>query len=752
MIKNCWMLFAAALLCACPPPVTCDPDVDDCTDGGSSAPADVCNSIEEALTLPQCELLIPPAPDAGFGYITTGADGGIDQDFYLVKLPALTGRSLVHVTVGYGAPATPVNLAVSILKEDGTSAGVTRKIDRHGSGAPKPVELIFPYAVSNSKLIVMVADENATNKPLIDVRSPYQVKVEVLNNPDANEPNDTDALATPIALAAGGPGIVGQGLGAIATDDDVDKFTFVAPAGRKILYLHLTGACLTPGAAVCDTRLMPPPPFRLSYVLLDSTNTQVAEGQAPNEYAPVDLATAKLTTAGKYTVVVQGYKPPGMTATLTPGDLRTLYKLDVQLMDDLDLNEPNDSVGAPKVISLAPGASSSSTGRIAYVPDPDVFAIDLGASGSSGVLRYKLTLSGTAGRFAPLFPSSDRQLRLVTEVTAGATLADRRTACVADAKVCPKGYENAQTKGLVDGLCMKDPPLCLWSDRNEDSAFANLKNMEGVIPVAAHGATARYLLFVQDDGNNYADDREYTLAVSYEADPDETTRSALPSQTQSATLAENDTGYPVPVTTGEISGVLSHGYGRTLVNRIDQGEGIRAPNDYDAVPTDSDRFDFSFPTGTGDRTWALQWEIQNGAGGKPPGDLALEVDFCTGPNGADGGCPGSKKIVAAYEGRIELWYDRAFPSRQISFTKAVVGNKTVVTVEPIACYCIEPRFTPAGHMAFNVLAVDRNSNEPITYKVRQSTTNYPKSFGLDGGISACPVVTDGGASCRFTIQ
>ncbi len=737
MMKTWWTLIAAAaVLSGCPKLPECNPDEEICA-SDAGPPPDVCNSRDDALMDPQCEIAVSTTPDAGtarLGYLSIA----MDQDWYMAKMPTLTARSLIHITAGYSAPATPVNLAVSVLKEDGTT-GLARKIDKHGAAAPRPVDIIFPFAESNSKLLIVLADEAASNKAIFDVRNQYAVRVEVINNPDVNEPNDT--TPTVIPLTAAGPILQGQALGALATDNDIDKYKFTAPAGRKIIYLHITAPKLMPAAL-----------SRLTYTLFDPSGKSIAEGTAMNEFVPVDLATARLSTSGDYTLDIRGYKPPNVT-TVTPGDLRMLYTVDVQVMDDLDMQEPNDLITAPKVVPMALGASTSLIGRLGYVPDPDIYGLDLAATSNAGVIRYRLTLNPTPGRFAPLAPVSDRQMRVITQVTTGATLSDKRLACRNNSSICPKGYEGSvQNQGLVEGLCdAQDPPWCLWMERNEDPAFMNLRNMEGTIPVPAHAATARYFLYVQDEGNNYADDRDYTISFSYEADPDDTARAGLPFETQGATLVEN-ASFPVPVG-GGVSGVLTHGYGRIINNRPEQGQGVRAAGDYDAVPTDFDRFELTFPMVTPpppDRAWALQWEIGHNDAGSPAGDLALEIGFCTTPTQPDGGCGAVNRVLAYSSDTIGPWYSQAQNDRGVLWSRQVNANNTVITAQPLGCFCFEPRFIAAGRFVMKVGSVDRKRHDPIPYVVRQSLAPYPPpSFTVDGGTVSCPVVPDGGASCRF---
>jgi len=740
-----WLLVAAALvLCACPTPPPCNPEEEIC-DSDAGPPPDVCNNKDEALSLPECEITVSTSPDAGatkLGYLSIPKD----QDWYRAKMPTLTARSLVHITAGYGAPATPVNLAVSVLKEDGTT-GLARKIDKHGAAAPRPVDIVFPFAESGTNLLLVLSDEAASNKDIFDVRNQYSVSVDVFDNPDLNEPNDVTPTAIP--LTAMGAALVGQAKGALATDNDIDKYKFTVPPSRKIIYLHITAPKLMPAALA-----------RVSYTLFDPTGKSVAEGSALNEFVPVDLATARLTatdtagtfTGGDYTLDVRGYKPSNDT-TVTQGDLRLLYTVDVQLLDDLDLNEPNDSVGKPKVVAMGYGSSQALVGRLGYVPDPDVFALDLAASASAGVIHYRLEVNPSTGRFPPLAPVSDRQLRVITQVTNGATVGDKRVQCKTNSSICPKGYEgSAQNQSLVEALCdAQDPPWCLWAERNEDVKYANVRNLEGMIPVPGHAGTARYFLFVQDEGNNYADDRDYTLRVSYDADPDDTARAALPFETTTTSLVEN-ASFPVPAG-GGVTGNLSHGYGRQFFHDSEQGEGVRASNDYDAVATDYDRFEFNLPAvaAPSERSWALQWEINHNDAGTAPADLSLEVGFCTAANQADGGCGAIQRVLAFTPDTVAPWYNQTSQmARGIHWTKVVGANSTVITAQPLGCFCMESRFMASGHYVVKVGAADRNRNEPIFYSLRQSLAPYPPpAFMVDGGSMTCPASPADGGSCRF---
>ena len=178
------LLLALLALAACPSP-------NDKPDGGDGLPLDECNNLEEALSLPQCELALGQQVER---YISTEAD----QDWYSFRLPATAGpRTLVRVTAGYVVPSTAVNLSVNLLREDG-KASLGRKVDAHGQGAPKPVEILLPFGEPGARLVLLVKDEPAIpDRPNFDAKAPYLLKVEVQDNPDTNEPNDTTPTPLP---------------------------------------------------------------------------------------------------------------------------------------------------------------------------------------------------------------------------------------------------------------------------------------------------------------------------------------------------------------------------------------------------------------------------------------------------------------------------------------------------------------------------------------------------------------------------
>jgi hypothetical protein len=735
-------------------------------DGGTELIPDPCNSREEALSLAECELTPGQQVER---YISFPGD----QDWYSVRMPpTANARTLVRVTAGYLAQSTAVNLAVSLLREDG-QVSLARQVDDHGQGAPRPVEIIIPFTEPNARLLLLLGDEPAVpSRPQFDARSPYFVKVEVLDNPDANEPNNTPAQATPLTLNPQGAVQVGTATGYLATAGDVDMFSFTVEA-NKVAYLRLTAPELRPAAA-----------YRLSYELRRPDGTNEAEGRVLNATIAADLATArKVKATGTWIVVVQGYRSPTDTGP-APGDLRLQYSLEVRVMDEedpQDVGQGNDTIqnALVRTIGAAPGSSTSFTGRIGSVPDPDWYAVDVPASSAPTVLTFRLVEGTGGGRFPPLPGFVDRQVRVLTLVTKGATAADWRVACTSDPTACPKGYgevPGAQT--LVEAYCNSSTtPMCLHASREEEpQRFPSLRNFAGALPVPPRATALRYYFVVQDDGNNWADDRDYTLHVSWLDDPDDAPRySGGVEGATSLALANDSSGstFPAPPAGAtSFTGQLTHGFGRLRDADRATGHGVRGPADYDAVPSDVDSFILQLPGGLAeplDRTWALQWQVQHLPDGGLPHGLALDLTFCDGDRQDGGACTpvrtnnrGGPLTLAYRDDALRAWHSESFSGLQPLYSRQVSGSATTFTVLPYACACLEPRFIRGGTVRVDVTATERTSYERVNYTVRTAYTDYPKSYAVDGGTAVCPAPTqdggtplpDGGTSwvpgCRFT--
>lgn len=739
----------AAMTAGCPPePILCV-DGDEVTCDAGSLPPDTCNTIEEAQNDPSCALTLCQDREA---FLSTTPDLTADVDFYSVTLPGnLTPRSLLSVKGGYGGvPQTAINFSLNVLRtgaDGGLNTVASSNNQRMGAALPKNVEITQPFSESNARLFVRVSDVGGVTPPRVDNRNPYRLAVCVQDNPDTNEPNDLTATA--IALADMGGVRQGSSSGYLATNNDVDRFSFPVAGARQIIYLRISSTAMN---------LMPPLPYRLAFTLKNPAGMPISEGVMDNEFLQVDLSAARLAPSdGTYTLEVFGYRAPNQM-TPVPGDLRLRYDVDVRVMPDLDTSEGsmgNDTAATARPVNLALGTATTLTGRIAYVPDNEWFRLNLPARSGPAVLRYELLPAGAAGRYPPLAMIPTRQIRVAQEVTMGATIADRQNNCSTRADICPRSFEDPSSGPgqLVNGLCKGpgiDPPQCLLAERNEEyqlPPFRAQKNFVGAIPVPP--SVTALLFSYADTGKGrvkYADDREWSIRVVLEDDPDEAMRTTIQTTALGASLTE-------------VSGVLTHGYGKTIAfEDLNEGQGIRGPNDYDATDTDRDSFRFTYGGAMGDQTWQLEWTTGNADGGtRPAGTVALEMRFCEGASLADGGCPGRTSILAPRFDSFAPWYlPRELSNRRVHFTQMQQGNSTVIRVEPVACYCLASRYVASGSFQMSVAAVDRTANDPIPFRVRQSVSTYPGTYANpDGGAMAvsCPGSSpDGGGGCRFQVN
>ncbi|QSQ19901.1 hypothetical protein JY651_32070 [Pyxidicoccus parkwayensis] len=751
---------------------------DEDPDAGSNPVEDLCNSREEALTLAECELK-PGAPLDRF-LVQAGEQKAGDQDWYRIVLPADTSaRTLLNVNGAYLASSTAVNLSITVLETlpNGTDSALVKKEDKHGQGAPRPVDMVVPLRndLKSKTLLVLVQDSpDVPTRPNYDAKSPYRLKVEIATNPDTQEPNDTPATATPLTLTSQNGMQVGTATGYLATDNDVDNYTFDLAAG-KIAYVHLVAP---------DQQFVPN--WRLAYELRrPGFSEKEDEGQVPPQVRGGQLATArkvKAAYAGKWLLVVKGYRGTNDKDTAS-GDLRQPYQVEVRVMDEQDAQDTtgdgNDTVATATARSLestspgTPQAATSFTGRLGYVPDTDWYSVRLPASTAPTLLRYRLSPLGTGGRFPALPDTPDRMVQVFTLVTKGANLSEWRTACLNDVTACPKGYgENPDARQLVEGFCSNaklPAPMCTHSYREEaadNPRFTNLSNFRGVLPVPPHAAALTYYFVVQDVGTDWADDRDYRLDVSWDTeDADEVSRySGGVEQPVARTLAST-TAYPAPPDTAEfsVSGQLSAGYGR-LRSGDDRvtGFGVRGPADYDGVPSDVDSYQFQLPSlaAPEDRAWLVQWEVEKLADGGTPHGLALDLTFCDGdvPSTDGGSCTqvttGSRNAPLTLGYRpdaLRAWHsptNATLSSLQPQYTLEERPNSTVVTLAPYACGCLERRFIHGGTMRVDVSASERLDYERVNYTLRTGYGAYPQSYTVDGGASvSCPAPgQDGGTT------
>jgi hypothetical protein len=717
-----------------------------------------CNTAPDAEANSECRLTLGQETKE---YIQQQGD----QDWWVVNVGTLPPRAIVHVVAGYkpgagqdaGSFNTAVNLQLNVLDSTNGTVGssIISAVDKHGSNAPGLLDVTFRYTKSNNDLFILLQDDVGKK---YDNLSPYSIMVEVIPDPDSNETNDTPATATPIALTAG----TGSGGGYLATPGDLDYFSIASPNPNSVMWIRVGE---DPAA-----RAPPPHRYRLEYFLRDpggvvvATDSSSAGSQVSQNL--VQIGTARLLQiTGTYTLEVRAYIDPNNSTVIPPGDLGFKYKVEVVIVPLQDPAEPNNSIAdakakpSPDVTLAGPGASGTINGRISFVPDPDYYRVRLvGATAGPTLLHYKVTPSTAPARFPPVPGIKDRSLTVTTEVAAGAEAAcaaGDAGVCIISASQATDAYSNAVSLCAGSG---SSPPQCLQSARyeNYDTApkFLMLSNFESVLQVPPSPGNVDYFFKFEDQGNNWADDTDYSISIQWMGEPD--APEAVPDVQRPAVMAAG------PAST-LLTGYLSYGIGAT-----DTSLGI-APitdtKDYDGRGDDVDTFAIDVPTGAvADARLFFQWRIPSAALDQQPYDLGIRLGFCVPDGGVD--CASVQTRTTSGGSQLGLIYETApvtswwnfgaaatplEPAYDRTYSGTMPTGEVLTALRDYACGCLEKRLIPASgtaKMFVSVFPINRQTwVTNIPYKVEAGYgVPYPYTFvpASGGAAVSCPMV------CQFT--
>jgi len=722
-----------------------------------------CNSAQEAASNPQCRLTLGIAAQEWIQ--TTG-----DQDWWVVNSGAqVDARSIVHVTAGYLPPAgvdaglfnTAVNLQVNVLDSSGgtVTGSLALGVDAHGSAPPQIIDLTFRYTKPGNDLYVLITDQSGQQ---VDNVHPYFVKVEVVEDPDTNEPNDVNPTVIP-PVPAGQTATQG---GYLATPNDVDLFSITSPGAGNVISIRVTQDMSVPSP--------PPHRFRLEFILTDPNGIPVDDSfaSAGSQFDSAQMVTGTarlLAKAGQYILEVRGYKDPNNPTVPIPGDLTFKYKVEIIIVPLQDPSEPNNSIetvmtrGTPDA-TLGILGSGSITGRISYVPDPDWYWVRLNGdpSGRPHLLHYKVTPNvGAAPRFPAVPGVPERVLSVTTVIQASqisACAAGDPTVCVISASQSNINYP------LAVGTCSEPTPQCLQSMRyeNQDTPpkFQNLSNFEGVLQIPPHTTAVDYFIEFGAQGDNWADDSDYRIDLDWRAEPDPA--ETIPDPNRPATLAAGPTGTSL----GNGTGRLSFGIGATNTSLFVAP--ITDPRDYDGRGDDHDQYVITIPAGVGlpllpdggvaGQQLFFSWSIPAPAVDQMPYDLGIHFAFCV----PDAGVACAELQTTTLSGGSDLgliyspqtvtsWWNSGATPLEPAYDRTLSGGAVVTTLRNYACGCLESRLlipvTGGGTMYVDVFPVNRTSwDTSIPYTIEMGYGPYPQSFvPIGGGASlSCPL------PCQFT--
>ena len=190
----------------------------------------------------------PPPPDdeceldlnfdtTGAGDLAAGPGSGVlcpsfDTDLWAFETTA--PGSIVKVTVSMEAFITNVDPAYKIIKDNGTPEGEPTPFSAEDPNNNPGAATNFTGAhrlEDAGRYYVAVQDARFVDNAF-DILNPYTVSVELVQDPDVNEPNNTQEAATPKTA--------GTFTGQIATTADQDWYAIDVPGGAQIVDVTVT--------------------------------------------------------------------------------------------------------------------------------------------------------------------------------------------------------------------------------------------------------------------------------------------------------------------------------------------------------------------------------------------------------------------------------------------------------------------------------------------------------------------------------
>ncbi|MFO0727996.1 MAG: hypothetical protein U1E65_29720 [Myxococcota bacterium] len=287
-----------------------------------------------------------------------------DRDFYKFDVPANT--ALVTVEVGYPSMAsTPVELAFELFRAPDMNMPVATAQDEIAGDNKSTLKKTFFLGLDAASYVLRVRDVGDNEQ---DVLNHYQVKISTAVDADMNEPNNTCATASALALAAN----MATKMGAITYQGDKDAYTLTVPAGVKIVDAVVTIPMTTPVDAKVSL-------FDTSGKFLTAVANPRGEAGGTN----VHLRYGLESSGGTYCLVVEDDDGADADATVT-------YNLAVKLDDETDPQETAHRNDTPDTATDL-GAGGTRTGRIGSTADFDWFKV---TSAVGNIIEIKVDCPG----------------------------------------------------------------------------------------------------------------------------------------------------------------------------------------------------------------------------------------------------------------------------------------------------------------------------------------------------------------------
>lgn len=452
-----------------------------------------------------------------------------DQDWYEIEVTSpLVEISLEMASIYSGVPVTyglyPVgSTATAVATPDDGAVGVGRAL--------KDVHCVTPGSYVVSVRSQDLAEEDRTHE--------YSLSIAEFPEPDSREAtgNDSEEQATALAL-----GEVAQGY--IACRGDEDWFA-VDVSANSVVQLQLT---------------MPVADVQLQAQLIAPDGTVVETLTNESLATATNLSAAPLVEQGG-TYYVRVADDDGGEA-----DAEQPYELQVLVVDDEDVNEPNDHPDTATPLAAAQvtcGASwqtlTAQQGTIASSGDQDYFVVNLSGC-QGGLLEATLRVEMPGADRAQAWALQDQvQASLALVRSHNDSSCSDDTNCVvlnqscdpdvADSWAC-EGYFNACSRegrctgatvclpGNVCGAYQVQRAYSRPADADRANADPPANEVTVSAPILANGQL--YLQVADFGGDGGTPDAHYTLQVQVRADPDGGDATSPPNNLFGNTLTESN--------------------------------------------------------------------------------------------------------------------------------------------------------------------------------------------------------------------
>ena len=306
-----------------------------------------------------------------------------DEDWYSFDLPA--GQGLMRVELAIDNARSPVEGTYSVSPVDSPQMAVATP---DGEEIEPGADLNDLHCVGGGSYRIVVRDSQVDAE---DIRNEYTLRVTASPEPDAAEPNNEQATATPVSMGS-------QVSGYIACLGDVDVFQFEVGM-RQAVQLSLTAPIVS---------------FHPTVRIVDSNGDEVlAQTNLRGTFEETRIMLERQLEAGTYFAMVSDDDNGD-------ADAEGAYTLTVGLFEDPDTNEPNDGPTEATMLGAANCGGSWSTpltnnsGAIVTAADTDWFEVPV--TGCAGGIVEAVAELNTAGL------SNEELWQLQSRVQLGLTL------------------------------------------------------------------------------------------------------------------------------------------------------------------------------------------------------------------------------------------------------------------------------------------------------------------------------------------